>query len=76
MGKQSFELSRSQVDVLKRATKENARGIVWFENVGISIPHIQSVELIKRNYFKIEENIKRRISLQEYEKHSKELKAT
>lgn len=48
VNKDIFTLNGNQIEILKRATKENARGIVWFEKFAISIPHIQSIYRISK----------------------------
>jgi hypothetical protein len=48
VGKETFILNEKQVKVLREATKAGSRGIVWFDDFGISIPHIQSVYVVER----------------------------
>ncbi len=43
-----FLLNERQVEVLKQATLRGDRGLVWFEKFAISIPHIKSVVLSRR----------------------------
>jgi len=43
VGKENFILNQEEAEVLHRATISGGRGIVWFENFAISIPHIQSI---------------------------------
>lgn len=50
VGKETFLLNKKQIKVLKEATKAGNRGIIWFDNFGISIPHIQSIYIIKRTF--------------------------
>lgn len=44
-----------QLKVLKEATKSGERGLIWFGDFAISIPHIKSVYLESR----IDRNMKR-----------------
>lgn|GEM_PF-6484122 len=76
VGKKTFTLNPKQVNVLKEATKAGARGIVWFDDFGISIPHINYITRSSRRYFKFEpENPQRKLQIDrdEYESLSKEL---
>jgi predicted DNA binding protein len=50
VGKETFLLNEKQIKVLKEATKAGNRGIIWFDDFGISIPHIQSIYVIKRTF--------------------------
>jgi len=43
-GKETFYLNQKQANFLKKATVSGSRGIVWFEDFAISIPHIVSIE--------------------------------
>jgi len=43
VGRETFVLTDKQKEVLKQATKAGNRGIVWFDEFAISIPHIQSI---------------------------------
>lgn len=51
-GKDTFELNPEQVEVLKQASVSNSRGLVWFKEFAISIPHVMSVRLKSKKYFK------------------------
>ena len=42
-GKSDFELNQEQAQLLKDATVKGMRGIIWFDDFAISIPHIQSI---------------------------------
>jgi hypothetical protein len=44
VGKESFYLNQREAEVLHQATIGGVRGIVWFDNFAISIPHIQSIK--------------------------------
>ncbi len=41
--KNVFILNQDEAEVLHKATVGGGRGIVWFEDFAISIPHIQSI---------------------------------
>ena len=71
MGKQNFTLNRKQVDLLKAATTSGKSGLIWFDDLAISIPHINSISLKRRDYFKLKDGISRKISKSDYEKLSK-----
>ena len=43
MGKEVFTLNQKEAEVLHKATVAGVRGIVWFDDFAISIPHIQSI---------------------------------
>ncbi len=76
VGKKTFTLNPKQVSVLKEATKAGARGIVWFDDFGISIPHINYVTRLSRRYFKFEtKNPQRKLQIDkpEYESLCKEV---
>ncbi len=73
MGKKTFELSDKQVALLKKATTAGSRGIVWFKDFGISIPHISYIEMSNRDYFRLEGGVKHKIGRSEYERLSKNL---
>lgn len=42
-GKQEFKLNGKEVKLLKDATQANMRGIIWFNDFAISIPHITNI---------------------------------
>lgn len=48
VGKQVFRLNGEQVAVLKKADTNGHRGLVWFGALGISIPHISSIERVEK----------------------------
>jgi len=48
VGKEAYTLNEKQIKLLKEADLSGQRGIVWFDRLAISIPHIQSVWLISR----------------------------
>lgn len=48
IGKELFVLNGKQIKLLKEADISGQRGIIWFDNFAISIPHIQSIWLINR----------------------------
>ena len=48
VGKEVFSLTGKQVKLLKNATVNGQRGVIWFDKFAISIPHIQSVWRISR----------------------------
>ena len=43
----TYMLTGKQAEVLKNATSQGLRGLIWFKDFAISIPHITSVEKIK-----------------------------
>jgi hypothetical protein len=43
----THKLSGKQAQILKNATTQGLRGLVWFDSFAISIPHITSVSRIK-----------------------------
>ena len=43
MGRETFTLNQEEAEVLHKATVSGVRGMVWFDNFAISIPHIQSI---------------------------------
>jgi hypothetical protein len=47
-GGKEFILSQSQLDAIKKANKEGVGGIVWFNTFAISLSHISSITLIKK----------------------------
>ena len=46
--KDTFELNEKQADLLKKATTEGSRGLVWFDKFAISIPHVSSAKKHRR----------------------------
>lgn len=48
----TYRLSGKQAQALKELTNSGSRGLVWFKNFAISIPHITSVEKIKNSAHK------------------------
>ena len=46
--KEAFTLSKKQLELLKEATKQNQRGLIWFGDFAISIPHIKAIYLKSR----------------------------
>jgi hypothetical protein len=44
--KKKFILNGLEVDILRKAINDGQRGMTWFKKIGISIPHISSVEKI------------------------------
>ena len=78
-GKNTFTLTPKQVALLKKATSAGKRGIVWFKDFAISIPHIVFIRLKRKEYFKlISDSVKQKISQKEYAQNVKsiEKKAT
>ena len=73
VGKKLFTLNGKQIDMLKEATKDNFRGIVWFDKFAVSIPHIQSIKRVFKKYWKNDGNIKIEIGEREYLANIKEL---
>lgn len=76
VNKEKFVLDGKQLEVLKEATKRGIKGLVWFKNFAISIPHISSISKINSNVprlpelpemsqDKIRENFKRLAKLKE-----------
>lgn len=47
-GNETFVLDENQVQILKQATLEGQRGLIWFEKFAISIPHIQAIYRMSR----------------------------
>lgn len=43
VNRKEYILNGSQVELLKKATQENFRGVVWFKKFAISIPHVQEI---------------------------------
>ena len=41
-----FTLDENQIAVVKKASSENNRGIIWFKDIAISVAHISSAELV------------------------------
>ena len=73
-GKETFTLNPDQVALLKVATTAGETGLVWFKDFAVSIPHIISISLKRREYFEIAGNIKRKIGKTEFEGSQKKLK--
>ncbi len=44
VNKKEYVLTDAEVNILKKADNSGHRGIVWFDNFAISIPHISSIE--------------------------------
>jgi hypothetical protein len=74
VGNEKTELTSKEVEILKAASTSGQRGIVWFKDRAISIPHIQSVTMKKRTYYRLQEGTKLQISKEVYEKHARALK--
>jgi fructosamine-3-kinase len=74
-GKKSYTLNSAQAQALKEVTSNGGRGLVWFDKFAVSIPHIVSVELVKKTYYKLEDNLRINISRDEYERLSGKLLA-
>jgi hypothetical protein len=56
----THRLSGKQIQILKTATTQGLRGLVWFDGFAISIPHITSINRIKNSKSKID---KKRLDL-------------
>lgn len=41
--RQEYEVSGKQLNIIKKASESNLRGMVWFKKFAISIPHISSI---------------------------------
>ena len=54
----THKLSGKQAQILKNATTQGLRGLVWFNGFAISIPHITSVTRIKQSKSKLEKQSK------------------
>lgn len=52
VGKEVFYLNEKQIQLLKKADLSGQRGILWFDEFAISIPHIQSIYLTSKRYQK------------------------
>lgn len=46
--RQEYEISGKQLNLIKKASENNLRGMVWFKKFAISIPHISSIYLVGR----------------------------
>lgn len=57
VGKDKFQLDGNELSILKEATKRDSRGIVWFRDFAVSIPHIQSIKRTK-NLKQVETELK------------------
>jgi len=44
VGKNTFELTGLQARVLKEASVKGHRGLIWFDDFAVSIPHIEYIE--------------------------------
>ncbi len=49
VGKEVFFISGDQVAALKKLMTDGSRGLVWFGNFAVSIPHIQYIALVERS---------------------------
>lgn len=47
-GKQVYTLTKKQKDYLKTKDLEGHRGLIWFDEFAISVPHISSIEFARR----------------------------
>jgi hypothetical protein len=47
-GKETFVLDERQVGILKTASLEGSKRLVWFKDFAISIPHIQAIYCTRR----------------------------
>jgi hypothetical protein len=47
-GNQKFYLNENQIRIIKEANLKGHRGIIWFDDQGISIPYIQAISLESR----------------------------
>lgn len=45
----TYQLNGSQAQGLRDATSQGLRGLIWFKDFAISIPHITSVYRIKKS---------------------------
>jgi hypothetical protein len=50
----TYQLTGKQAQVLKDATSQGLRGLIWFKDFAISIPHITSVEKIENSQMVID----------------------
>ena len=73
VGSEKFVLTPKQVEILREASKAGNRGLVFFDDFAISIPHISHIKIKRREYFSIDGNIRRMIGKREYEESMKEL---
>ena len=48
VGNKEFILNEEELNLLKEIDKQGQRGIVWFGDFAISIPHIEYISLISR----------------------------
>jgi hypothetical protein len=55
-----LKLKTKPIEILKTATTQGLRGLVWFDGFAISIPHITSINRIKNSKSKID---KKRLDL-------------
>lgn len=72
-GKETFVLSPQQFELLKKAMESGQRGMIFFKDFGISIPHISHTKLRRREHYKLEGGVKLKISSGQYEELSKKL---
>lgn len=56
-GKEVYVLNERQIALLKKLDEQGHRGIVWFDGIAISIPHIQSAYRVYRGPKKEERKI-------------------
>ena len=54
----THRLTGKQAQMLKSATTQGLRGLIWFDGFAISIPHITSVTRIKQSKSKLEKQSK------------------
>jgi hypothetical protein len=73
VGNEKFSLTPKQVAILREASTAGNRGLVFFDDFAISIPHISHIKIKRREYFRIEGNVRKMIGKSEYEESVKEL---
>ena len=51
----TYKLTGKQAQILKNATTQGLRGLVWFDSFAISIPHITSITRVRMSKRKLDE---------------------
>lgn len=54
----TYRLTGTQAQGLKEATSQGLRGLIWFKDFAISIPHITSVSKLQKSKKILEKNKK------------------
>lgn len=48
VGKEKFVLDEKQIQVLKKADLSGHRGVLWFDDFAISLPHVTAIYRLSR----------------------------